>query len=463
MTSVPDNTPVQAFRDRIRGEVLRPGDQGYEEARTGWNARFDGRPALIARCTDADDVSAAVRFAREHELTLAIRSGGHDYAGNWVSDGGLLIDLSPMNTVRVDPQARTARLHPAARWGAVDRQTQAFGLATTGCTVSTVGVAGYTLGGGTGWLARRHGLALDNLMGAEVVTAVGERVRADEDENPHLFWALRGGGANFGVVTSLEFRLHEAGPEVLSAQVFHPFDNAREVLRFYRTFMQDAPDELTAYAFVLRVPPVEPFPQAFHGKPALALLTGHTSATAEGEAALQPLLDFGEPILKVAQPMAYATLQQSFDAGMARGPRWYTKAHFVRDITDAVIDVFVDYAARLPGQFTATYFEPLGGAIGRVDPSATAFPHRRAAYEVHIFPGWTDPAEDEQMMRWAREFHEALKPYATGGTYVNLLDGDEADPAAAAYGENLNRLRDLKKKWDPDNLFRMNHNIRPSA
>jgi len=345
----------------------------------------------------------------------------------------------------------------------VDRETQAFGLATTGCTVSTVGVAGYALGGGTGWLARRHGLALDNLIGAEVVTANGEAVRADEEENPDLFWALRGAGANFGVVTSLEFRLHEVGPEVLSAQAFHPFEDAGEVLRFYRTFMERAPDELTSYAFVLRVPPVEPFPDAFHGKLAVALMSCHASATAEGEAALQPLQGFGDPFLAAVQPMPYPALQQSFDAGMAEGNRWYTKAHFLRALTDEAIDTFVDHASRLPGPFTMTYFEPLGGAIGRADQAATAFPHRRAAYDLHIFPGWTDPAEDDEMMRWAREFHTAMKPYATGGTYVNLLDGDEEDPAAAAYRENQDRLRELKRTWDPDNLFHMNHNIRPSA
>ena len=446
----------------IEGDVLRPGDAGYEEARAVWNGRFDKRPAMIARCRVAADVSAAVDFAREHELLLAVRSTGHDYAGNSSCAGGLVIDLSLMDAVRIDAERKAAVVQAGVTWAALDREAQVFGLATTGPTVSTVGVAGSTLGGGVGHLSRKHGLGVDNLVSAEIVTADGRLVRASDDENPDLVWALRGGGGNFGVVTSVEFQLHEVGPEVVTAQVFYPFAHARHVFRGFREFMAAAPDEIMCFAMVLRVPPAEPFPEEYHGKPAVALIACHCGPTAEGEAALRPLQEFGEPMLAVVQPIPYTALQQTFDAGMPKGLRWYSRSHDLKELSDGVIDMMIEYTEALPGQFTLAYFTPMGGAIGRVDPTATAFAHRHAPYSLHIFPGWSDPAEDQELMGWTRAFHDAMTPYATGGVYVNLLGEDEADRAPAAYGENYERLAQLKARWDPNNLFQGNHNIRPA-
>lgn len=458
----PDAPTVKALRERIRGLVSGPDEPAYDEARTPWNGRFQARPALVVQCAGAADVMEAVRFAREQDLPLAVRSGGHDYAGNWVADGALIVDLSGMNAVRVDPGRRRAWVQPGARWGEFDHEAQAFGLATTGVTVSVVGVAGSTLGGGTGYLARKHGLALDNLVAADVVTADGEPVRASEEENPDLFWALQGGGGNFGIVTAFEFRLHHVGPEVVGLQIFHPFGAADDVFRFHREFMDGAPDETQCYPMVVRVPPQEPFPEDQHGKPTVALIGGHVGPVEDAGDVLEPLQNFGNPFLSVVSPMPYTVLQTSFDEGMGpAGNRWYTKAHHLEAVTDEAIDVFVEHASALPGPFSAAYLDPLGGAVARVDPGATAFPHRRAATGVHIFPGWSDPEDDEAMIRWAREFHDALAPHATGGIYVNLLDGDEEDPERAAWGGNLERLRKVKGAWDPNNVFRMNHNIEP--
>lgn len=448
------------MRDRTEGEVLLPGDPGYDEVRAVWNGRFDPSPPVIVRCEGPTDVAVALSVARKIGMPLSVKGGGHSYAGHSMADGALAIDLSTMNAVRVDREARIAIVGPGATWGDFDGAAQEHGLATTGGTVSTVGVAGYTLGGGTGYLARKYGLGLDNLVAAEVVVADGRVLRASEEENADLFWALRGGSGNFGVVTSFEFRLHAVGPEVVSVQSFHPFENAAEVLRFYREYMEGAPDEVTAYTFALRVPPAEPFPEQQHGEVTIALVACHCGDTEEGEAALQELRDFGDPMVAVLQRVPYASLQQSFDAGMQKGQRWYSRAHYLSTLSDEAIETMVRYTEQMPGPVTMAYFEPLGGAIANVDPGATAFPHRDAQYSVHILPGWTDPADDAPVMRWAREFHEAMAPHATGGVYVNLLARDEAERVPAAYGANYERLTRLKAIWDPDNLFRSNHNIR---
>lgn len=456
-----DSTTLHPLRDRLEGEVLLPDDPGYDEARAVWNGRFDPHPLAMARCRSTADVVAAVEFARDNGLPLSVRGGGHSYAGHAVADDALALDLSAMATVEVDAERRRATVGAGAKWADLDGAAQASGLATTGGTVSSVGVAGYTLGGGTGYLARKYGLGLDNLVAAEVVLADGRVVEASEDENEDLFWGLRGGSGNFGIVTSFDFRLHPLGPEVVSAQAFHPFDDARDALHFYREFMAEAPDEVTAYAFVLRVPPVEPFPEHHHGKVAIAFVACHCGALEEGEAALRPLKEFGDPILTMLQRVPYTTVQQGFDAGSPPGLRWYSRAHYLEELPDDAIDTMLQHAESLPGAFSMAYLEPMGGAIGRVDPSATAFPHRNARYGIHIFPGWTDPARDEEMKLWAREFHDAMAPYATGGVYVNLLGGDEENGVAAAYGGNYERLTRLKAKWDPENVFRSNHNIRP--
>ncbi len=455
-------SPFDDLRSRARGPVLEPDSSGYDSARKCWNGRFARRPRAILRCAGTADVVAGVNFARETGLLLAIRSGGHDYAGNCICDGGLVLDLSAMKGIRVDPAASRARIQPGVTWREFDHEAQAFGLATTGGTVSTVGVSGFSLGGGTGYLARRHGLGLDNLISADVVTADGELVRAGDSENPDLYWAIRGGGGNFGVVVSFEFRLHPVGPEVLAGQVLHRFEDAGTVLRFYRDFMTEAPDEITCYAFFLKVPPVPAFPEPLHGKPAISLVVAHVGSVADGERALQALRDFGKPVLSAIQPMRYTAVQRMFDEGMPKGNRWYSRAHYLDGLPDSAIETLLRHAAQPPGPLSVAYLEPLGGAIGRIEATSTAFPHRNAAYGLHIFPGWTDPAMDEEARRWARLFHDDMAAHATGGVYVNLLGEDEADRIRAAYGVNYDRLVRIKKRYDSNNLFRMNHNISPT-
>jgi FAD/FMN-containing dehydrogenase len=454
---------LRRLRARFGDAVVTPADAGYDAARAVWNARFDRRPAAIVRCRSADDVQAAVGLVRERDLLFAVRSGGHDYAGNSTCEAGLVVDLSPMKAIDVDVDGRRAAVQPGVTWAELDRATAAHGLATTGGTVSTVGVAGFTLGGGTGWLSRGHGLAVDNLLAADVVTATGERVRASAEENPDLFWALRGGSGNFGIVTSFVLRLHPAPEHVLGGQILFPHSAAGNVLRLYRAYMAAAPDEVCCYPFFYRVPPIQLFPETLHGKTTLALVAAWTGEPAGGEAALAPLRDFGEPSLDTIARLSYVDLQQSFDAGMAKGSRWYSRAVYLDALSDETIDTVVRRTENLPGEFTTVYFEPMGGAIGRVDPAATAFPHRRAAFGLHVFPGWRSAADDEANMAWANAFFAEIVPHGgDGGVYVNLLGGDEPERVPAAFGSNYSRLRQLKRRFDPDNLFRSNHNIPPA-
>lgn len=462
MTSSRSSKTGESLRDRMRGTVFWPGEAGYDEARTVWNARFDRRPAAVARCATATDVQAVLAVARESGLPVSVRGGGHDYAGNSVCDGGLVIDVGPMDRARIDRAARTARVGAGATWGAFDREAQAAGLATTGPTVSTVGVAGSTLGGGTGYLARRFGLSLDNLISADVVTAAGDLLRASEAENADLFWALRGGGGNFGIVTGLEFRLHEVGPEVLAGQVVYRIEDAGEVLRFYREFMAAAPDEVQCYPVILRVPPVTAFPPESHGQLAIDLVVAHTGAIGEGEKVLSPLRRLGDPILNAIAPTSYIAVQQTFDPGTPKGHRWYSKAHYLDGLTDDAIDTLLEHVRGFSGPLSIVYFEPMGGALARIRPDATAFPHRGAAHSFHVMAGWSDAGEDRAVMDWAASLHRAMAPHANGGVYVNLLDPDEPGRVRAAYGPNYARLAEIKAKYDPANLFRMNHNIEPA-
>lgn len=458
-----DDSVLNSLRGRIRGTILTADDEGYDEARAIWNGRFDRYPGAIVGCRGTDDVIAAVNVARERGLLVSVRSGGHDYAGKSVADGALVIDLSLMDEIAIDAESNRARVGPGVRWGAFDGEAQAHGLAAAGGTVSTVGVAGFTLGGGSGWLTRKHGLALDNLLSAEVVLANGELVQASESENEDLFWALRGGSGNFGVVVSFEVRLHDVGPHVLAGQILHPFGAAPEVLRFYRSFMDDAPDELQCFAFFLRVPPLDIFPEQFHGKVALDLVMAHIGESSEAETALQPLRDFGEPFFNAVAEQEYTALQQAFDAGMPSGNRWYTKAHELRELSDSGIETVIENVREMPGAFTMVYLGRGGGAVERVEPAATAYPHRDAEYSLHIFPGWQEARDDERMIDWARTFHRAMTGDSTGGIYVNLLEGDESDPKQAAWGDNYERLRKIKQTYDAENLFRNNQNIEPAG
>lgn len=454
---------IGALERAVPGGVVQAGQEGYDEGRSVWNARFDSRPAAVARCRNGEDVAAVVRFVRDGDVPLAVKGGGHSNAGKSAAQGGVLLDCSLMKGVRVDTRGRTVLVEAGVRQREVDAAVQPHGLATAGGTCSSVGVAGLTLGGGSGYLSRKHGLVVDNLLAADVVTAEGRLVRASEDENADLFWAIRGGGGNFGVATAFEFRLHEVGPEVLAGQVMHRFDGAGDLLRHYRDYMAAAPESVQCYAAVLRVPPVDPFPRELHGHLALDFVVFNAETGAAGEAALRPLVEHGQPFLKAVGPQPYVAVQQTFDAGLPSGQRYDSRSHFFAHLDNSLIEVITSHAEGMVGPFTLAYLEPRGGAESRVGPSAMAYPHRDAAYGFQIQAGWTEPGQDEEILEWMTAFHAALEPHATGGVYVNLLGPGEDDRVPAAYGANYARLVELKTKWDPDNLFRANCNIPPKG
>jgi FAD/FMN-containing dehydrogenase len=455
---------VEQLGAGLRGSLLTPDSPGYNESRTIWNAMIDRRPALVARCTSAADVALAVRFAREHDLLLAVRGGGHNIAGNAVCDGGLLIDLSQMKAVRVDPDTRTARVEGGATLADFDREAQAFGLATPLGVNSTTGVAGLTLGGGFGWLSRSLGLTIDNLLSAEVVTATGEVVRASGDDNADLFWAIRGGGGNFGVVTSFEFRLHPIGPEVLSGLIVHPLDAAREVLRFYRDFLPTTPEEFVCWCVMRKAPPLPFLPPEWHGKEILALAVCYSgSSLVEGERVAAPLRGFGKPIADVIAPHPFTGWQTILDPLLTPGFRNYWKSHDFREVSDGLIDALIEHARKLPDPNTEIAFAQLGGAVSRVPNDATAYGHRDGQFVLNVHGRWEDPAKDSACIDWARDLFKATAPFATGSVYVNFLTQEEGDRVRAAYGRNYDRLIKLKSKYDPSNLFRLNQNIRPMA
>ena len=441
------------FASTLRGQLIRPEDPGYDEARAIWNGMIDRRPALVARCGGTADVIACVDFARGQELPISVRGGGHGVAGRATCDAGLMIDLSQMHDVHVDPKARVARFGGGATWGTVDHETQAFGLAVTGGVDSRTGVGGLTLGGGVGYLARALGLTIDSLLSAEVVLADGSTVTASATEHPDLFWALRGGGGGFGIVTTFELRLHPIGPEVMTAQIFHAMDGAVEALAFYRDFMSTAPDQAACYPLFVNVPPVDPFPEQHHGKTALVFVGCHAGSLEDGEKALRPLGMFGAPFFSAIAPMPYAALQQSFDAAAPDGGRFYWKAHYLEELSDALIDLLVERVDPLPGPYSTVFVECLGGAVARVAPDATAFPHRGVRFSLGISTGWADEEDDEAAIAWTRSLFEATAPHASGGVYVNYLDRDEADRVEAAYGANLARLEHVRRAYDPDGVF----------
>lgn len=459
---IPDAEAVERLRAAMRGWLLEPADTGYDQARSIWNAMIDRRPGLIARCAGTADVMHAVAFARRHDLLVAVRGGAHNIAGNAVSDGGLMIDLSPMRSVRVDPRGRTARVEPGALLGDFDKEAQAFGLATPLGINSTTGVAGLTLGGGFGWLSRKFGLSIDNLLSADVVTADGKLLRASEDENADLFWGIRGGGGNFGVVTSFEFRLHEVGPEVLAGFVFYPFDRAPELLRRYRDFVKGAPDELTCWTVLRKAPPLPFLPHSVHGHEVMILPILHVGDAEAGRRALQPLEDWGQPIANVVGPMPYLGFQAAFDPLLTAGARNYWKSHAFTDLPDAALDLLVQYARALPTPECEILIAQLGGAVKRVADTATAYPHRNAEFLLNVHTRWQAPEQDSACVEWARQLFDATAPFSTGGVYVNFISAGE-ERVRAAYGANYDRLVEIKNKYDPTNLFRMNQNIPPTA
>lgn len=454
---------LEGLRDGLRGSVCLPGETCYDEARTIWNAMVDRRPGLIVRCAGTADVMRAVTFARERGVLLAVRSGGHNIAGNAVCEGGLMLDLSPMKSVRVDPTSRTARVEAGVTLGEFDHEAQAFGLATPLGINSTTGVAGLTVGGGFGWLSRRYGLTVDNLISADVVTARGEVVHASQDQHSDLFWAIRGGGGNFGVVTSFDFQLHPVGPEVLSGLVVHPYDQARELLRQYREFVRGAPDEVTAWVVLRKAPPLPFLPEEWHGREVMVFAVCYAGDMEEGRRAVAPLRAMGEPIADVIQPHPFRAWQAAFDSLLTPGARNYWKSHDFAELSDAAVVAIIDYAGKLPTPECEIFLAHLGGAVNRVARDATAYPHRDAEFVLNVHTRWQDPAQDRACIDWARAFFDATAPYATGGVYVNFMPADETDRLNGAYGPNLDRLVALKTHYDPDNLFRLNQNIRPRA
>jgi len=458
-----DDRLVASLDGRFAGELIGPDHPAYERARRIWNGTVDRRPALIARCSRAKDVVAALGFACDRGLPLAVRGGGHNVAGNAVCDDGVVIDLSAMKAVDVDPERRIARVQPGVLLGELDVATQAFGLATPTGNVSKTGVAGLTLGGGLGWIARLHGAACDNLVAAEVVTADGSRVRATADENPDLLWGLRGGGGNFGVVTSFEYRLHQVGPQMLAGGVVHALADAPQVFRFFAEFVAEAPDELSVVASTFRAAPPLPVPPEFHGELVTVLALCYAGDLAEGERVIAPLRRFGAPLAELVAAMPYTALQTASDSSYPDGQRNYWKSHYVDEITDETIARLMEHGPRMPSPLSSFYLQHLGGAIGRPGPNAAAFGHRDAVFDFTILTVWQDPAEDAQNIAWARDFHAAMHPYATG-VYVNNLGVEGADRVRAAYAPaTYARLVALKDRHDPENVFRLNQNVAPSG
>lgn len=459
--------PVEALdglRAGLRGTMCLPGEPGYDDARTIWNAMIDRRPAVIVRAAGAADVIRAVGFARDHDLLLAVRGGGHNIAGHAVCDGGLMLDLSPMKSVRVDPDALTARVEPGVTLAEFDREAQAFGLATPLGINSTTGVAGITLGGGFGWISRKHGLSVDNLLSVDLVTADGAYVRASEKDNADLFWAVRGGGGNFAVATSFEFRLHPVGPEVLSGLIVHPFAQARELLEGYRRFVASAPDEVTAWVVLRKAPPLPFLPAEVHGKEVLVFAVCAVGDMRKAEEAVAPLRALGKPIADVVGPHPFAGWQAAFDPLLTPGARNYWKSHDFKTIDDGFIQVLIDAVGRLPTPECEIFIGHLGGAINRIPVDATAYPHRDVEFVMNLHTRWRDPAQDQACIAWTRQIFDAAAPFATGGVYVNFMPADEAQRVRkGAYGPNYPRLAQLKAKYDPTNLFRMNQNIEPAA
>lgn len=451
-----DASLVEALRADLQGELLLSGDANYDTARRIWNRNVDKHPALIARCQGVADVLQAVAFARTHELLVSIRGGGHSFPGTCIADNGLVIDLSHMCSVRVDPARRTVRAEGGTKWGQLDRETQAFGLATVGGTNYDTGIAGLTLGGGMGWLGGKYGLACDNLLSVDLVTADGQFLTASATEHPELFWAVRGGGGNFGVVTSFEYQLHAVG-SLLAGLILYPIAQAKTILRFYHEFASSAPEALNTACGLLHLP---------DGTPAVALGVCYNGPLAEGEKVIQPVRDVGTPLADHIGPMSYTQVQHMLDAATPDGNQYYEKAHYMQAIPDEAIDVLLASFQKSPSTLSVPVFQQLGTAANRLPSDATAFAHRAALYNLILITNWTEAADTARNVQWTRDLWAALKPYATGGVYVNNIgqaaDGD-GELIRAAYGANYQRLAAIKHRYDPRNLFRHNQNIAPAA
>jgi FAD/FMN-containing dehydrogenase len=453
---------IETLKAGFQGEILLPSDGAYESARRIWNAMIDKRPAIIARCATTSDVVRGVNFARDNGLSLAIRGGGHNIAGTALVDDGLVIDFSQMKAARVDPARRRVTIEAGATLADLDAATQAHGLATPVGINSTTGIAGLTLGGGFGWLSRKYGMTVDNLESAEVVTAAGEVVHASATEHPDLFWALRGGGGNFGVVTRFEFRLHPVGPEVLSGLVVYPLAEAKSVLQQYRAFASKAPEELTVWAVLRQAPPLPFLPETVHGQGMVALALIYAGDPRQGAPLIEPLRQFGTPWGEHVGVQPYVAWQQAFDPLLTAGARNYWKSHNLATLPDGLFDAVIASVEKLPSPQCEIFFGAIGGATTRPAPSSAAYAHRDAQFVMNVHGRWEDPLDDQRCISWARDFFHASAPFASGGAYVNFLTADEGDRVRSAYGPNYDRLAQVKRQYDPDNLFRTNQNIKPA-
>jgi FAD/FMN-containing dehydrogenase len=459
-----EEAAVQELAAGFRGELIRPEDDGYDGVRAVYNAMIERRPALVARCTGVADVIAAVNFARENDLVVAVRGGGHSVPGYGVCDGGVVIDLTPMKGIWVDPISCTARAQAGVTWGEFDRETQQFGLAVTGGRVTHTGISGLTLGSGSGWLERKLGLTADNLLSAEVVTASGEFLKASESENEDLFWGLRGGGGNFGIVTSFEYQLHPVGPIVVGGMLLYPFSKAKELLSFWRDYLDTAPDELGGAPGFLTAPPAPFVPEHMKGQLVAALLVCYAGSPEEGEEVVRPLKEFGPPAVDLVQPMPYTVVQTLVDPANPPGRRNYWKAENMGELSDEAIDTMVEHAARITSPFSVMLLEPKGRAISRVGEDETALGGRDAAHTIYAFAMWEDPAETDIHIAWAREFMLAMEPFTIPGVSLNFSSDQNMNKVVGFFGpEKYERLVALKNKYDPTNLFRLNQNVKPTA
>lgn len=452
---------LSELRGNMKGVVILPGDTGYEDARKVWNGMIDKHPAAIARCTDEEDIMAAVKFAREGGMSVAVRGGGHNVAGFGTCEGGLVIDLSEMKKIEINQAASTASAQPGLTWAEFDKATQAQGLATTGGLVSTTGIAGFTLGGGIGWLVRKYGLTIDNLVSVEMVTADGKRVRASVSENPDLFWGVKGGGGNFGVVTRFEYSLHPVGPQVFGGAVFYPIERAEDVLEAYSRWTRNLPDELTTLVVFLTAPPAPFIPQPYQGTKMLAIALCYTGPGEEGAKLVSPLREL-KPAVDLLGPIPYVSLQSMFDAAAPRGINAYWKTSYLRELSGAGIATLAQQAFKFCSPFSQIHIHHLGGAVNRTRKDDSAFQNRDSPYVLNVTGFWMNPADADRNIAWVRETWNVVQPFSTGALYVNFLGAEGDERVRAAYGSSYPRLLELKRKYDPTNLFRLNQNINPT-
>ena len=457
--------PYDELESALRGELITPADPRYDEARAVYNAMIDKRPAAVARCRDAADVVACVRFARAHDLTIAVRGGGHNAAGLGVWDNALVIDLSPMHSVTVDPAGGTVRADAGCTWGDVDHATVGFGMATPSGFLSSTGVGGLTLGGGVGYLSRRFGMTVDNLLSADVVLADGSFVTASESSHGDLFWALRGGGGNFGVVTSFTFRCHAIGENgtVIGGPVLYDFDDTASVMRWYRELLPSLPEELSGWIALITIPPAPPFPEELWGRTSCAIVWCYTGAHDRADEVLEPVTSYGQPLLVGLQPMPFSALQSAFDALYPAGLQWYWRSDVFAEISDAAIEVHRKYGAQLPSGHSTMHLYPIDGAASRVASDATAFPYRGGGWSGVIVGVDPDPANAQGISQWTRDYWSELHPTSVGGTYVNFLMDEGDERVRASYGGNYDRLAQVKHRYDPQNVFHVNQNIHPTG